>query len=321
MNNTIFDDVFRTMIEKMPRLAVPLINEVFNASYPPDVKIIQLRNEHQDESGEIISDSCLCILENTYHIECESSDDSSMAIRMIQYDFRIGMEAAHREGRLYRMTFPKSCVLYLRHSSKTPDFLEVHVTLPDDSDFLYRIPTVKLGSYTMDDMFDRDLQMLLPFYVLRYERLGQTLADNPEALHSLMDEYAAIRRHLERKFFENGRPGLYTDLIKLIVKIADYIFRDSDRVKKGIGDVMGGKILQLESERLRAEGLERGIAQGIEQGIERGIAALVMDYLDEGFSRERILEKLQFRFSLDRDAAECYFERFSKMDVGANLFD
>ena len=29
MNNTIFDDVFRTMIEKMPYLAVPLINEVF----------------------------------------------------------------------------------------------------------------------------------------------------------------------------------------------------------------------------------------------------------------------------------------------------
>ena len=34
MNNTIFDDVFRTMIEKMPYLAVPLINEVFHTSYP-----------------------------------------------------------------------------------------------------------------------------------------------------------------------------------------------------------------------------------------------------------------------------------------------
>ena len=28
-NNTIFDDVFRTMIEKIPQLAIPLINEVF----------------------------------------------------------------------------------------------------------------------------------------------------------------------------------------------------------------------------------------------------------------------------------------------------
>lgn len=61
MNNTIFDDVFRTMIEKMPYLAVPLINDVFHTSYPKDVKITQLRNEHQQEDGEIITDSCLLI--------------------------------------------------------------------------------------------------------------------------------------------------------------------------------------------------------------------------------------------------------------------
>ena len=57
MNNTIFDDVFRTTIEKMPYLAVPLINDVFHTSYPEDVKITQLRNEHQQEDGEIITDS------------------------------------------------------------------------------------------------------------------------------------------------------------------------------------------------------------------------------------------------------------------------
>ena len=67
MNNTIFDDVFRTMIEKMPYLAVPLINEVFHTSYPQGVPIIQLRNEHQQENGEIITDSCLKIGGKLYH--------------------------------------------------------------------------------------------------------------------------------------------------------------------------------------------------------------------------------------------------------------
>ena len=28
-NNTVFDDVFRTLLEKMPHLVIPLINEVF----------------------------------------------------------------------------------------------------------------------------------------------------------------------------------------------------------------------------------------------------------------------------------------------------
>lgn len=50
---------------------------------------------------------------------------------------------------------------------------------------------------------------------------------------------------------------MYTDLTKLIIKIADYIFREEDNVRKGIGDIMGGKVLELESERLKAEGEAR----------------------------------------------------------------
>ena len=50
---------------------------------------------------------------------------------------------------------------------------------------------------------------------------------------------------------------MYTNLTKLIVKIADYIFQKEEQVRKGIGDIMGGKVLELESERLKAEGETR----------------------------------------------------------------
>lgn len=104
MNNTIFDDVFRTMVEKIPQLAVPLINEVFQTSYPEDVEIIQLRNEHHQENGEIITDSCLRIGRKLYHIECQSVDDTTMAIRMIEYDFAIALDSARKYGRRYRIS-------------------------------------------------------------------------------------------------------------------------------------------------------------------------------------------------------------------------
>ena len=51
-------------------------------------------------------------------------------------------------------------------------------------------------------------------------------------------------------------------MTKLIIKIADYIFREDDNVRKGIGDIMGGKVLELESERLKAEGKAIGRAEG-----------------------------------------------------------
>ena len=65
-NNTIFDDVFRTMLEKMPQLVIPVINEVFYTSYSDKETIVQHRNEHHTKSGEIITDSylipvsCIC---------------------------------------------------------------------------------------------------------------------------------------------------------------------------------------------------------------------------------------------------------------------
>lgn len=52
-NSTIFDDVFRTMLEKMPQLIIPLINEVFGTDYPGDIHIVQKRNEHYTRKGAI----------------------------------------------------------------------------------------------------------------------------------------------------------------------------------------------------------------------------------------------------------------------------
>ena len=57
----------------------------------------------------------------------------------------------------------------------------------------------------------------------------------------------------QKELTETGKSELYTDLTKLIIKIADYIFRKEEDIRKGIGDIMGGKVLELESERLKAE--------------------------------------------------------------------
>ena len=257
MNNTIFDDVFRTMIEKMPYLAVPLINEVFHTSYPEDVKITQLRNEHQQKDGEIITDSCLLIGKKMYHIECQSTDDTTMAIRMIEYDFAIAVENAEKQGRRYRIEFPRSCVLFLRNSGNTPDYLEADVIFPDGKTHVYSIPAIKMADYTKDHIFEKNLLMLLPFYIMRYEKKKHDMRKNLELLQILLDEYDEIRINLEKELTETGKAELYTNLTKLIVKIADHIFEKEEDIRKGIGAVMGGKVLELESERLKAEGEAR----------------------------------------------------------------
>ena len=42
MSNTVFDDTFKTIIEKMPELVIPMVNEVFGKSYSYKEKITKL---------------------------------------------------------------------------------------------------------------------------------------------------------------------------------------------------------------------------------------------------------------------------------------
>ena len=111
------------------------------------------------------------------------------SIRMIEYDFAIGIEHAEKQGRRYRIEFPKSCVLFLRSSGNTPDYLEADVVFPDGNTYLYSIPTIKMADYTKDSIFEKNLLMLLPFYIMRYEKKGHDFNNNPELFQVLLNEY------------------------------------------------------------------------------------------------------------------------------------
>ena len=64
---------------------------------------------------------------------------------------------------------------------------------------------------------------------------------------------------------DQDREQAYRDMIELIRRIADYIFADRKKVKERLGDIMGGKVLELESDKLIKIGEEKGIKKGIEK--------------------------------------------------------
>lgn len=76
------------------------------------------------------------------------------------------------------------------------------------------------------------------------------MSENPQLFQELLNEYEVIRSKLEVEITESGRSELFSDLIGLITRISDHIFRNEEKVRKGIGEIMGGKVLELESERL-----------------------------------------------------------------------
>ena len=49
---------------------------------------------------------------------------------------------------------------------------------------------------------------------------------------------------------ENGKEALHRYLVEVIIKIADYIFSDSEKTKKGVDRAMGGEVLELKTDKL-----------------------------------------------------------------------
>ena len=248
-NNTIFDNVFRTMLEKMPELVVPLINEVFGTNYPADIAVEQQRNEHQTKNGEKITDSRLKIADKIYHIECQSTGDAEMVIRMIEYDFAVSLETKQIENGRYKIYFPHFCVLYLRGKGRK-DTLGMDIIMPDGRVIKYELPAIYIERYTQDVIFQKKLLFFLPFYVIRYEKNREDIEKDPEKLQKLLDEYVTISRKLEESLLEKGKEALYRYLVEVIIKIADYIFSDSEKTKKGVDRAMGGEVLELKTDKL-----------------------------------------------------------------------
>ena len=79
---------------------------------------------------------------------------------------------------------------------------------------------------------------------------------------------------------------LYIDIIILIEKIADYIIpKNNEKIRERLGDLMGGKILQLESERLREEGQKTERVRAIQNMIKYDVSKekILQDYSEEEY--------------------------------------
>ena len=295
---TTFDDVFRTICLKLPQLIVPLINETFGENYPDDVKVVQLRNEFVSEKGKIITDSIFFICGKYYHIECQSSTDRKIEIRMIRYDFEIAYEHAERTEQGYTVRFPESAVLYLRHDSKTPDKLTVKVEMPDGQITEYSAKVIKAQRYTREEIFKKKLLGLVPFYLMRYEKESGIFEKDRSEREEFLAECARLRDDIGNAV--GTEEAMYNDLINLVLKVSDHILAKSPKTKKGVRSVMGGKVLTLSSEKL----IKKGLREGRREGRQEGQIDTTIDVFKEfGQSKENTIRRLVDKFNLSPEDA------------------
>ena len=266
----IYDGAFRTILNDCRKLIIPVINEIFKEHYTGEEEIRFFPNEHfldqQDAADkERITDTNFQIIGRIvkkYHLECESSlPDGRITIRLFEYDAQIALDEGEVTEETLTVTFPNTAVMYLRAYKKTPDKMKYVIITPGGT-VQYDVPIMKVQSYSLDEIFEKRLLMLIPFYIFSHEKSFSEYNNNEDKLEELKAEYQIILERLD-DLEKQGIIGAFDKrtIIDLSSDVINEIARKYENVQKGIGAMMRGPLIQTEARTI----LNRGISQGISE--------------------------------------------------------
>ena len=258
----VYDGVFRTILNDCRKLIIPVINEIFRENYTGDEEIKFFPNEHFIEQQETanqkrITDTNFTIIGKTtkkYHLECESSfPDGRMTIRLFEYDAQIALDEGEVTEETLTVTFPNTAVLYLRTRKKTPDKMKYVINTPGGT-VQYGVPIMKVQTYTLNDIFEKRLLLLIPFYIFSHEKHFEEYNSNEQKLEELKAEYQEILSRLDG-LEQQGMIGAFDKrvIIELSGDVIKEIAKKYENVQKGMGDMMRGAMIETEAGRIRNE--------------------------------------------------------------------
>ena len=275
----IYDGAFRTILNDCRKLIIPVINEIFGEAYTGEEEIRFFPNEHfldqQNEADkERITDTNFTVygkMPKKYHVECESSlPDGRITIRLFEYDAQIALDEGEVTEETLTVTFPNTAVLYLRTYKKTPDKMKYVIITPGGT-VQYDIPIMKVQKYSLDDIFEKRLLMLIPFYIFSHENSFPEYNSNEQKLEELKAEYQVILERLDG-LEQQGVIGAFDKrtIIELSGDVIKEIAQKYENVQKGVGDIMSGALIETEARRILKKGMNEANKETALKLLKRG---------------------------------------------------
>lgn len=294
---TPYDDAFRTMMNDCIQLLIPVINEIFGKHYTGKEKIITHPNEHfinqQDgKEQKRITDSSFSIIsgnhEDKYIFECQSTADDTLLIRIFEYITQEALDSGKILKHQLIVTIPNAAVLFLRTKKDTPDAMNIVINTPGGS-VNFDVPIMKVNSYSLTQIFDRDLYFLLPFYIFNLEKNFSKYENDLAELEKLKREYADFMARLEKavkdgKIFTHDR----RTILEMSKKVLENIAAKYKNIQKEVKEIMGGRVLDYEGRSIFYDGIKQGRIEGEERGRSETLDAAIAFMQKQGISNEQI---------------------------------
>ncbi|MCD8067424.1 MAG: helix-turn-helix domain containing protein [Lachnospiraceae bacterium] len=267
---TPYDDVFRTLLNDCTPMILPIVNEMFGTSYTGDETIDfhpdqHFLNQQGGKQEKRITDSSFTVADAVprhYLLELQSTSDSSMLVRIFEYSTQIALDSGEITGSTLHVSIPDCGILFLRSTRNTPERMKIRIDTPGDS-AAFDVQVLKTQQYTIDEIFDKKLLMLIPFYIFSHEKDFPEYNTNEEKLEELKTEYSTIADRL-RHLKETGQITEYQHrmIIDMSGKVLKNIAAKYDNVREGIEETMTGRIIETEASRIYHEGEKHGEKRG-----------------------------------------------------------
>lgn len=154
--------------------------------------------------------------------------------------------------------------------------------MPDGNEANYTVPVVKVQNYTKEEIFDKKLLFFIPYYILRFEQDMKLIDSEENELKKLTQYYEDIYSRLCRLEARNEIDYTYLhDLISLTARLIDVVAGNSQNVKREVIAMGGGKVLEMESDKILQRGIEQGISQGISRGATQATMESIISFLED----------------------------------------
>ncbi|MCD8069377.1 MAG: hypothetical protein LUE87_10965 [Lachnospiraceae bacterium] len=275
-HGTPYDDVFRTLTNDCSPLLIPLINEVFGERFTGNEEIVFSPNIHylnRQDGGEEkrVTDSSFSIIgaeTKKYLLECQSTSDNSMLVRIFEYSTQIALDEGRIIGNTLEVEIPNCAVLYLRSTKNTPDNLHIRIRFQGKA-FTYEIPAIKMQKYSLDELLQKNLLFLLPFYIFTYDSRLKEYNTNEKKLNALKAEFRVIVKHLDHLEYLGQLSAYFKKtLIEMSEKVVNNLAANYGAIKEGVKAVMGGQILEYEAKTILRQGQMETLVQNVQALME-----------------------------------------------------
>jgi hypothetical protein len=180
-------------------------------------------------------------------------------------------------------------VIFLDHNANTPDNVILELIFGKQGSFKYKIPTMKFLDYSIDELNNQHLVILLPLYLLKLQKETEKAPSRENALKlkSLIND--GIIQSIENN--ESAGNITHEDMIVLIGlldKLYNHLYGDIKKFKEeGVKDMIAEKLI-LETDRLIYDAEKRE---------EKKALSIAKKLLDSGMTVEQVIKFTELPFN------------------------